>query len=83
MARRIIDGPEQDYLTLSEAAAWLHLSESSLRRLIAAGRFPEGIRMGGVGDPVWPWIVVVSFAHLSPLLPLWKEPLPPKESKKP
>jgi predicted DNA-binding transcriptional regulator AlpA len=80
VSQKAVEGPEQDYLNLGEVCAYLRVGETTLRRLIAAGRFPEGQRQGGVGDRVWHWLTVVAFAHLSALLPEWQTP-PPRRAR--
>jgi len=57
------------YLTVAEVAARLHVSERTLRRLVATGKFPPPVRHGGAGDPVWECRVVTAYAILAPLLP--------------
>jgi len=57
------------YLTPAAVATRLHVSERTLRRMIAAGKFPPPIRHGGAGDPVWEVRVVTAYAILAPLLP--------------
>jgi predicted DNA-binding transcriptional regulator AlpA len=78
VSQRSVEGPGQDYLTLREVCDYLHVSEATLRRLIKAGRFPRPTRHGGAGEPVWPWLVVVAYATLSPLLPALFA-LPPRQ----
>jgi predicted DNA-binding transcriptional regulator AlpA len=80
---RHVEGPDRESLNLREVAAYLHVGETTLRELIRAGKFPRGVRHGGVGERVWNWLTVVSFAHLSSLLPAeWSKPPPkPKRAK--
>jgi len=69
------------YLTRSEAAAYLHVSEPVLARMIRAGRFPPPIRHGGAGDAVWERRTVAAYAIVAPLLPeLFRLPSRQKES---
>jgi predicted DNA-binding transcriptional regulator AlpA len=78
---RHVEGPDHEWLSLREVAACLRVSESTLRRLVQAGKFPPGVRHGGVGERVWSWLTVVSFGHLSNLLPSeWSTP--PQRQKK-
>lgn len=52
--QRTVDGPEQDFLELSEVATYLRLSTSTLKRLIRDGTFPRPVEMSA-GVKVWPW----------------------------
>jgi predicted DNA-binding transcriptional regulator AlpA len=78
---RHVEGPDSEWLELSAVATYLHLGVPTLRRLIAAKKFPAGVRHGGIGKLVWHWLTVVSFAHLGSLLPReWSTP--PARSKR-
>jgi predicted DNA-binding transcriptional regulator AlpA len=59
----------REFLTLKGVAAYLHVSEATLRRMIRAGKFPRPIRYGGAGEPLWRREVVRAYATLAPLLP--------------
>jgi excisionase family DNA binding protein len=64
VASKETTGPDKDYLLLNEVAEYLRVSPSHVRKLIAAGRFPEGVQPGGRGPRIWPWLDVVAFLHL-------------------
>ena len=58
MAARTVDGPTDDWLTMAELAKLLRLSETTIRRRIHDGRFPDAGRVGPQGR-FWSWEVVV------------------------
>jgi excisionase family DNA binding protein len=78
---RHVEGPDKDWLTFAEVADYLRLGRSTLKELIAAGTFPAGVRHGGTGPRLWAWQTVVSYAHLSPLVPALGRGLPPRPRK--
>jgi excisionase family DNA binding protein len=58
VAARTIDGPERNYLTIEQVAEQVGMSKSTVRRLIAAGRFPRAAKLTG-GTSKWTWRQVV------------------------
>jgi predicted DNA-binding transcriptional regulator AlpA len=52
--QRSVEGPAQDFLTLSEVVKYLRLSKRTLRRLVAAGEFPRPLRTSPQ-TRVWDW----------------------------
>lgn len=41
MASRVVDGPEKDWLDMTDMAHLTRMSESTIRRLVASGEFPR------------------------------------------
>jgi len=83
--QRSITGPDKDWLTLDEAAAYMGLSGSTLKRLIDSGKFPKGARVTGK-ILLWGWMDVVAFMHLASRSPgddetADEETEPPKRTK--
>jgi len=65
--RRLIDAPEQDWLSAREVAAWLRIGLTLFRELLAAGDFPRPVQFGRAKAQRWYWLDVVSWAHLRSL----------------
>lgn len=61
--QRLVDGPDRDYLTRGEVAAYLRMSSKTLGRLMARGRFPRPFKMGQ-GTMVWSWREIWAYAIL-------------------
>lgn len=59
---RPVDGPAENFLTLTEVAAYLRLSKKSVQRLIADGKFPRPKQVSK-GTAYWLWIDVVAYAE--------------------
>lgn len=68
MARKLVEAPRRDWLTLIEVARYLNLSEPTMERLIDAGKFPDGVRLSPK-KKMWNWLDVVAYAHLVQRLP--------------
>jgi predicted DNA-binding transcriptional regulator AlpA len=63
-ARRVIDGPRNDWFSAEEVAAWLQIGTSLLSELRAAGDFPPPVQLGRRRAQRWFWMDVVCWAHL-------------------
>lgn len=74
MERRI-NGPDKDWNTLAEVAAYLGISQPTLRTMIKKGEFPQGI-FHGDRSVRWGWMDVVAYAHLK------SRGFPPRKKKK-
>lgn len=66
--QRNISGPDRDWLTLDEAAAWMGLDSSTLKRLIRKGQFPPGVKVSPKCVK-WGWLDVVAYMHLVSRMP--------------
>lgn len=66
VVERMVNGPEQDYLTESEAAAWLRLDPEDFRDFVRLGFIPKGMPWGKQPktNHRWPWLDVVAVGHL-------------------
>lgn len=60
---RTIDGPADDFLTLPECGAYLRVAVTTLKRLIAEGKFPRAKRFSR-GTPYWTWMDVVAYREI-------------------
>ena len=58
MATRTLDGPEQDWLDIADLVRITRLSETTIRRMIKAGRFPAPFAISPQGR-MWSWEVVI------------------------
>ncbi len=67
--QRTISGPDKDHLSIDEVAAYTGLGSDLLRELIAAGKFPPGVKFTAK-TIVWNWLDVVAYMHLSSKLDL-------------
>ena len=65
---RPVDAPAEDLLNLADVAKLLLVSDDHLRKLIAAGEFPEGLSAGKAGR-VWDWRAVAYFRLRMEMLP--------------
>jgi hypothetical protein len=73
-------GPDEPVLTVAQVVAYLHLgSEATLKRLIAAGKFPRGHKQSAGLPPVWYGQDIAAYMHLMPRL---REEADEKGSKK-
>jgi predicted DNA-binding transcriptional regulator AlpA len=63
-ARRVIDGPRNDWLSAEEVAAYLRIGTSLLAELRAAGDFPSPVKLGSRRAIRWHWLDVVAWGHL-------------------
>lgn len=61
--QRAIEGPEKDFFTAAEAAAWLNIHTRQLRRLVREGRIPPPIDMAG--SKRWTWMDLVAYTHIA------------------
>ena len=63
---RSINGPDDDFLTEAEAAAWLRLDPEDFREFVRQGVLPKGIPWGKkpAVNHRWPWLDVVAVGHL-------------------
>ena len=61
--QRLIDGPNNDWSTLEEAAQWLRISESMFKKLVADGEMPKPHRRGDRAFR-WYWLDLVSYAYV-------------------
>ncbi len=61
---RSISGPDQDFLTEAEAAAWLRIDPEDFREYVRMGLLPKGIPYGK--RPIthrWHWMDLVAVGH--------------------
>lgn len=61
--QRLVDAPDQDYLTRQEVARYLRMETKTLTRLIEAGVFPRAFQLSP-GTFVWSWREVTAYAML-------------------
>jgi excisionase family DNA binding protein len=62
--QRSVNGPASDWLTVEEAAAYMRMHPSTLKRLIKDGRFPQGSQAAG-RQRLWGWMDCVAYMHLA------------------
>ncbi len=74
---RHILAPAKDWLTASEVADWLAVSETRLRQMVRAGEFPAPQR---TAPSLWHWRLVDAWSQLRAYG--WP-PLSPERRKKP
>lgn len=75
-----IYGPDKEWLTMPDILAILgDVTEATVRRLIAAGKFPRPIRAGAQSPPRWHASVVGAWQLLQPMLEADEgQPQPPE-----
>jgi len=66
--QRSINGPDKDWLTADEAAAWMGIAGSTLEDLVVKRRFPPGVRVTG-RRRMWSWMDCVAYMHLRSRIP--------------
>lgn len=54
MAARTVDSTDLDWLDMHDLTRWLRMSESTIRRLIASGEFPQPLEITS-GTRFWSW----------------------------
>lgn len=79
-AHRLIDGPEDDLLSVEEIAKYLRLSVPTLKRLVQAGEFPRPIAVSD-GVKVWDWKDAVYWRLRTGLRSRMRPAKPPKKRK--
>lgn len=60
-----IPGPEASVLSKTEVASLLKVSEKTLDRMVAAGRFPCGVKVSPGSEPIWFGQDIAAWMHLS------------------
>lgn len=63
--QRLVDGPEQSWLSARQVAAYLGIGQTLFKELLASGEFPAGVAFGRQAIR-WSWLTVVAWAHLRP-----------------
>ncbi len=59
---RTIHGPDREFLTAAECAAWLGISPTTFKSLLRSGEFPPGV-VFGKRTIRWMWLDPVAYAH--------------------
>ncbi len=62
-----IRGPAKALLNVSDIASMLGVSEATVKRLVAEGRFPRGIKPGPQLGPIWEATDIAAWLHLASL----------------
>lgn len=65
MGQWILPGPDGPTLTREQVAAMLHVSTQTLDRMVAAGRFPAGIKPSTKAAPIWTGADLAAWLHLA------------------
>lgn len=60
-----IPGPDASVLAKADVAALLRISDKTLDRMIAAGRFPCGIKVSPGSEPIWFGQDIAAWMHLA------------------
>lgn len=80
--QRLVDGPENDHLELSEVASYLRVSSSTLKRLVREGKFPRPIEVSP-GVRAWLWRDCVLWMWLAEARPRMRAARKPQPKEKP
>lgn len=75
--QRSINGPDKDWLSLDEAAAYMGIGASTLKSLVRSGKFPQGAGVTG-NRRMWGWMDVVAYMHMASRSPA---PMPDDETE--
>lgn len=59
-----LDGPDHEYVTLSDAAKYLGVSQRTVRRLVTSGHLPPPVRVGRGTGGRFKWLDLVAYLHL-------------------
>ncbi len=63
--RRIIDGPERDWLSAEQVCEYLGIGQTRFHELVEAGLFPPPVVLGGKDRlQKWHWLDAAAFMHL-------------------
>jgi len=63
--RRVIDGPERDWLSAEQVCDYLGIGATRFRELVEAGLFPPPVVLGGKDRlQKWNWLDATAFMHL-------------------
>lgn len=62
--QRSINGPERDWLSLDEIAAYTGIGSPTLQQMINSGNFPQGTKHSA-RIVKWSWLDVVAYMHLA------------------
>ena len=61
----LLRGPAKPLLNAADIASMLGVSEATIGRMVAAGRFPRGLRAGPQSPVLWEALDVAAWLHLA------------------
>lgn len=64
MRQWTLNGPDKEWFTIEELVAYLGVSKKTLRKLIAEGKFPRGIRSSPRAVERWSGLDVGAYLYL-------------------
>lgn len=65
MGQWTLPGPDKLTLTRLDVCQILHVSESTLDRMIESGTFPRGVKMSASSSPIWTGADLAAYLHLA------------------